>query len=50
MIESGEHMKVISERLGHSSISTTMDIYGHVSEEAQRAAVSRFSKLLRSDR
>ena len=50
MIESGEHMKVISEWLGHSSISTTMDIYGHVSEEAQRAAVSRFSKLLRSDR
>jgi integrase len=50
MIESGEHMKVISERLGHSSISTTMDIYGHVSEEAQRAAVGRFSRLLRSDR
>ena len=50
MIESGEHMKVISERMGHSSIQTTMDIYDHVSEEAQRAAVSRLSKLLRSDR
>ena len=50
MIEAGEHMKVISERMGHSSIQTTMDIYGHVSEETQRAAVSRFSKLLGSDR
>ena len=30
MVATGAHPKVIQQRLGHSSWSTTMDIYGHV--------------------
>jgi len=30
LIAQGEHPKVIAERLGHSSIRVTMDIYGHL--------------------
>jgi integrase len=30
LIAQGEHAKVISERLGHSSITVTFDVYGHL--------------------
>ncbi len=30
LIAQGEHPKVISERLGHSSIRMTLDVYGHL--------------------
>ena len=30
MIDQGAHVKQIQQRLGHSSVSTTMDVYGHV--------------------
>lgn len=30
MIELGAHPKAIQERLGHSSIAVTMDVYGHL--------------------
>lgn len=41
----GESPKVVQERLGHSSISITLDIYSHVTETMQRGAVDRFSAL-----
>ena len=46
MIKAGVQPKVISERLGHSSISVTMDIYGHVLPGLQEDAVRRLSALL----
>jgi integrase len=30
MIDVGAHPKAIQDRLGHSSVRTTMDVYGHV--------------------
>jgi integrase len=30
LIELGAHPKAIQERLGHSSITVTMDVYGHL--------------------
>ena len=30
MLEQGIHPKVVSERLGHSNINITLDIYSHV--------------------
>ena len=36
LIEKGWHMKDISDWLGHSSIKTTMDIYGHISTERKK--------------
>lgn len=45
MIKQGVHMKVISERLGHSSISVTMDIYGHLLPNMQSDAAELMDKL-----
>lgn len=33
LIFNGENIKVISERLGHKNISTTLDTYTHVMED-----------------
>ncbi|MFI3173412.1 MAG: tyrosine-type recombinase/integrase, partial [Eubacteriales bacterium] len=33
LINEGESMKVIQELLGHSTITTTMDIYSHISDD-----------------
>lgn len=49
LINKGVHAKVISERLGHADISTTMNIYGHVLEEADQAAASHFDDLFENN-
>lgn len=46
LINEGTHAKVISERLGHADISTTMNIYGHVLAEANQAAARHFDTFL----
>lgn len=46
LLELGEHPKVVQERLGHSTISTTMNIYSHVTPTMQKAAVDRFAAHL----
>lgn len=38
LCESGMNMKLIQDILGHSGISTTMDIYAHVTKEAKANA------------
>ena len=38
LCESGMNIKLIQDILGHSDISTTMDIYTHVTQEARRQA------------
>ena len=40
MLEAGVHHRIVMEILGHSSISTTLDLYSHVSVELQRDAVA----------
>jgi integrase len=46
MLLNGEHPKVVSERLGHSRISTTLDVYSHVLPNLETAAAARFDELL----
>lgn len=46
LLELGVHPKVVQERLGHSNISTTMNIYSHVTPTMQRDAVDRLASLL----
>jgi integrase len=44
LIQAGESVKVVQERLGHSSATMTLDIYSHLSpedEDRTRAAVDR---------
>ncbi len=43
LLEAGENPKVVQERLGHTTITTTMDVYSHVTPTMQRSAVDRFS-------
>lgn len=40
----GENPKVVSERLGHADVSTTLDIYSHVNSDLQKRAADRFEK------
>lgn len=42
MLTSGVHPKIVSERLGHSSIEITLDRYSHVLPSIQREGVSKF--------
>lgn len=46
LINQGVHAKIISERLGHSNIGTTMNVYGHVIQKADVAAASLFDQIL----
>ncbi len=39
------HPKVVQEMLGHSRVSTTLDIYSHASQDMQDEAVMRFESL-----
>lgn len=45
LLESGEKMKVVSERLGHSRISTTMDTYSHVTHKMRKNTVSLIEQI-----
>ena len=46
LLNEGESMKVIQEVLGHSTITTTMDIYSHVSEEKKEQSVAILEKIV----
>ena len=46
MLAANVHPKIVSERLGHASVTITMDIYSHVLPGLQRDAATSFSKLL----
>jgi integrase len=48
LIMKGVHAKVIQEILGHSSITVTMDIYGHVFPSMQRDAMTYMDDFLRA--
>ena len=44
LLGSGVHPKIVQERLGHSTITTTMDLYSHVSETMQSDATARLDQ------
>ncbi|MBB1031275.1 tyrosine-type recombinase/integrase [Dietzia sp. SLG310A2-38A2] len=46
LLEAEENPKVFQERLGHASITITMDIYAHVTATMQCSAADRFGALL----
>jgi integrase len=45
-LESGVHIKQVSDLLGHSSVAITGDVYGHGSDQSARAAVDGLSGAL----
>ena len=48
LINQGVHAKIIANRLGHSKIATTMDVYGHVIESADKKAAELFDTIIPS--
>ena len=48
LLEAGIHPKIAPERLGHSTISTTLDLYPHVSDTMQEDAAPRLDAVLGS--
>jgi integrase len=46
LLKAGTHPRIVQERLGHSSIATTLDIYSHTVPGLQKAAAERFDTLL----
>jgi integrase len=46
LLSTGIHPKIAQERLGHSSISVTLDLYSHVVESMQDEAASRVDATL----
>ena len=41
LLTDGVHPKIAQERLGHSTITTTMDLYSHVTDTMQSDAAAR---------
>jgi integrase len=48
MLKMDVHPKIVQERLGHASITTTLDLYSHVVPGLQEAAVRKFEEGLRA--
>jgi integrase len=46
LLKAGVHPRIVQERLGHSSIATTLDIYSHTVPGLQKAAAERLDTLL----
>jgi integrase len=49
LLKQGVHPKVVQERLGHASISTTLDTYSHTVQGMQKAAASNFDTAIEND-
>ena len=46
MLQANVHPKVVSERLGHTQIATTLDLYSHAIPALQESAAEVFASLL----
>lgn len=50
LIELGAHPKAISERMGHTEIGVTMNVYGHLFNGAQHALTNDLDELVNRSR
>lgn len=48
LLEANEHPKVVKELLGHSTISTTLDIYSHVNPKLKYNAAKKIEHIFTS--
>jgi integrase len=46
LLAAGENPKVVSERLGHASVTLTLDVYSHVLPTMQEAASEKLGAIL----
>lgn len=50
LLEAGISPKVVQERLGHSTVSITLDTYSHITIDFQKTAVSEYEKYLQKNK
>ena len=50
LLKQSVHPKIVQERLGHATISTTLDLYSHISPGLQETAAIGFDKMVLSRR
>jgi site-specific recombinase XerD len=48
LLGSGVHPKIAQERLGHSTVKTTIDLYSHVMPGMQEGAAARIDDAIRA--
>jgi integrase len=48
LLSAGVHPKIAQERLGHSTITTTMDLYSHLTKTMQEDAAHQLDKAFRN--
>jgi integrase len=48
LLSQGIHPKIVSERLGHSRVSITLDLYSHVTPTMQQQAAETLDRILTS--
>ncbi|WP_235753918.1 site-specific integrase [Psychrobacillus sp. INOP01] len=46
LFEAGASLKEVQERLGHSDVQTTMNIYTHVTKKAKEEAINKFATFM----
>lgn len=46
LFEAGASIKQVQERLGHTNINTTLEIYTHVTKEAEKESVEKFLRYM----
>ena len=46
MLQSGASLLLVSRHLGHASVATTGDVYGHLMPGAQKEAANTFAKIM----
>ncbi|EME7095044.1 tyrosine-type recombinase/integrase [Enterococcus faecium] len=46
LFEAGASIKQVQERLGHTNINTTLEIYTHVTKEAEKESAEKFLKYM----
>ncbi len=46
LMSAGVHIKVVSERLGHSNTNITMNLYSHVTKTLQEDAATKIGHML----
>jgi integrase len=46
LLAAGEHPKVVSEALGHSTVGITLDTYSHVTPNIQAAAAAKLDAVM----
>ncbi|MCR8963936.1 site-specific integrase [Brevibacillus halotolerans] len=47
LLKLGEHIKIVSERLGHSNSAMTMNVYSHVTKDMQEHAARKFEMAMK---